>query len=130
MDAEELKGRTQKLALEVIRLVQSLPSQNSTRIVGWQLIRCGTSVGSNYRAACRAKSRADFIAKLKIVEEECDETIYWLELLRAMRISNEDSIETLIGEAGQILRIIVASIKTARLHSQPQNRQSSTVNRQ
>ena len=122
MDAEELKGRTQKLALEVIRLVQNLPSQNSTRIVSWQLIRCGTSVGSNYRSACRAKSRADFIAKLKIVEEECDETIYWLELLRAMQISNEDSIETLIGEASQILRIIVASIRTARLHPQGQNR--------
>jgi len=72
------------------------------------------SVGANYRAACRARSPADFVAKLKIVEEECDESIYWMELLLAMQIVNDAAIDSLNKEAGQILRIVVASIKTAR----------------
>jgi four helix bundle protein len=114
MDAEELKKRTQLFALQIIRLVQNLPNQNATNIVGRQLLSCGTSVGANYRAACRAKSAADFVAKLKIVEEECDESMYWMELLRAMRIGNDAAIAALMEEAGQILSIIVASIRTAR----------------
>lgn len=114
MDAEELKRRTQQFALDIIRIVQGIPNQNSARIVSWQLIRCGTSVGSNYRAACRAKSPADFISKLKIVEEECDESMYWMELLQAMGTDNDASIAGLMNEAGQLLSIIVASIRTAR----------------
>jgi four helix bundle protein len=114
MDADELKKRTQIFALDIIRFVQGLPNRDSVKIIGRQLLRCGTSVGANYRAACRAKSRADFIAKLKIVEEECDETMYWLELLSAMRFGNESAISALFDEAGQILSIIVASIRTAR----------------
>ena len=93
--------------------MQRLPDHGTARIVGPQLIRCGTSVGANFRAACRARSHADFIAKLKIVEEECDESIYWLEILRVL---NTDIllVQPLIEEANQILSIIVASIKTAR----------------
>jgi four helix bundle protein len=94
--------------------VQNLPNQASANIVGRQLLRRGTSVGANYRAACRARSHADFIAKLKIVEEECDESIYWMELLKAMHLGDEITIKTYIGEANQILSIIVASIRTAR----------------
>ena len=96
--------------------MQRLPDHGTARIVGPQLIRCGTSVGANFRAACRARSHADFIAKLKIVEEECDESIYWLEILRVL---NTDIllVQPLIEEANQILSIIVASIKTARQNS-------------
>src|SRR5256885_6023331 len=80
MNAEEFKLRTKALAVRMIKLVDSLPSSRSTNVIANQLMRSGTSVGANYRAACRAKSKADFISKLGNVEEECDETLYWLEL--------------------------------------------------
>jgi four helix bundle protein len=114
MDAEELKERMQSFALDVIRFVQTLPDQSATRMIGNQLLRCGTSVGANYRAACRARSGADFVAKLKIVEEECDEAIYWMDLLKAMQVANDAATAVLSNEAAQLLRIVVASIKTAR----------------
>jgi four helix bundle protein len=76
VDADELKKRTQLFALAIIKFVQTLLGNNSANIIGRQLLSCGTSVGANYRAACRAKSNADFITKLKIVEEECDESSY------------------------------------------------------
>jgi len=114
--AEQLKKRTQAYGLSVVKLVQTLPERGATRIIGQQLLRCGTSAGANFRAACRARSRPDFIAKLKIVEEECDESIYWLETLRETDNSIA-SVQSLIDEAGEILSIIVASIKTARLNS-------------
>jgi four helix bundle protein len=114
MDAEELKKRMRSFAIDIIRLVHTLPNQNATRMIGSQLLRCGTSVGANYRAACRARSAADFVAKLKIVEEECDEAIYWMELLHAMKIADDGTIAPLTNEAGQLLRIVVASIKTSR----------------
>jgi four helix bundle protein len=113
MGAEELKKRTQAFGLSIIRLIQALPHQESTQIMEKQLIRCGTSVGANFRAACRARSGPDFIAKLKIVEEECDESICWLEMLRDTN-AIMNSVPPLIDEASQILSIIVASIKTAR----------------
>jgi four helix bundle protein len=118
VDAEELKKRTQIFAIKVIRLVRSLSCQGHSGIIGRQLLRCGTSIGANYRAACRAKSRADFISKLKTVEEECDESIYWMELLVASYIGNSHEIEMLMREAAQILSIIVSSIQTARAHIQ------------
>jgi four helix bundle protein len=113
MGAEDLKKRTQAFGISIIRLIQALPHRGSTRILGQQLIRCGTSVGANFRAACRARSGPDFIAKLKIVEEECDESIYWLEMFRDTNATMH-SVPPLIAEANQILSIIVASIKTAR----------------
>lgn len=97
-------------------MVQILPERGWVGIIGQQLLRWGTSVGANYRAACRARSRLDFIAKLKIFEEECDESIYWLEMLRDTQIA-APSVQPLIEEASQILSIIVASIKTARINS-------------
>jgi len=79
--ADELKQRTKQFGLRVLKVVQSLDNDRVTNVLGKQLLRCGTSVGANYRAACRARSAAEFRAKLGIVEEECDEAIYWLELL-------------------------------------------------
>jgi four helix bundle protein len=81
MNADEFKKRTRAFALRVVRLTEVLPKTGTADVIGKQLLRCGTSVGANYRAACRAKSQADFIAKMGIVEEEADETIYWMELL-------------------------------------------------
>jgi four helix bundle protein len=114
VDAEELKKRTQLFAIAVIRFVQTLPSSDSANIIGRQLLKCGASVGANYRAACRAKSNADSIAKLKIVEEECDESIFWIELLLNLPFGGFSDLESSKKEADEILRIIVASIRTAR----------------
>jgi four helix bundle protein len=107
--------------------VKSLPAYGSVNVITQQLLRCGTSVGANYRAACRAKSRADFISKLKIVEEECDESIYWMELLVPAGIGNLAQVTALVTEAQQLLSIIVASIRTARagMQSSFANRRSS-----
>ncbi len=117
MGADELKRRTKALGISVIKLVQAFPNNGPARVIGGQLLRAGTSVGSNFRAACRAPSHADFIAKLKIVEEECDETIYWFEMLDSLKLKNGPPTRALIDEANQILSIIVASIKTARGNS-------------
>jgi four helix bundle protein len=81
MNPDEFKKRSKAFALRIIRLVEAPPKLPITRAIGGQLLRCGTSVGANYRASCRARSRADFVSKMGIVEEECDESIYWMELL-------------------------------------------------
>ncbi|HQK77316.1 MAG TPA: four helix bundle protein [Candidatus Hydrogenedentes bacterium] len=114
---DDLKKRTRAFALRVIRLCESLPSGRTADVIGKQLLRCGTSVGANYCAACRARSTADFIAKLGIVEEECDECIYWMELLVDSSIMERRLLEPLMKEADEILSIIIASILTARKHS-------------
>jgi four helix bundle protein len=80
---ENLEERTKQFALQIIKFVERLPKTNTTRVIGGQLLKSGTSVGANYRASCRARSTADFIAKMGIVEEEADECLYWLELLVA-----------------------------------------------
>ena len=114
MNAELMKKRTQDFALRIIKLVESLPQTQTAAVVGKQLLRCGTSVGANYRAACRAKSRADFIAKLGIVEEETDEVIYWIEILINAELIKQSRVESLIDEARQILAIVISSINTTR----------------
>jgi four helix bundle protein len=114
MDREEFKRRTKQLALRVIRLVQSLPQDPVAQKIGGQLVRAGTSVGANYRAACRARSTADMIAKLKIVEEEADETLYWLELLVESGLVAEAKLAALMKETDEILAMTVASIITLR----------------
>jgi four helix bundle protein len=111
---DELKHRTRTFALEVIKLTRSLPSDFLAAHIARQLLKSGTSVGANYRSACRAKSEADFIAKMGIVEEEADETGFWLELLVDSNIVQPRSVAALTSEAEQIVRIAVASIKTAR----------------
>jgi len=109
----DMKKRTKRFALDIIRLVAELPKTTEGRIVGGQLIRCATSVGANYRAACRGKSKADFISKLGIVEEEADESCYWLELIIEGKILPEEQVASLLEEANEITAIIVASRKTA-----------------
>jgi four helix bundle protein len=96
-------------------LAKSLPSTPTAKVIGPEILRSGTSVGANYRAACRAKSRPDFIFKLGIVEEEADESIYWMELLVDAEMVRRDKIENLLKEADEILAIVVASIETAKL---------------
>jgi four helix bundle protein len=115
-DVPDLKRRTKAFSLRVIRLVTSLPQGLVPYTIGKQLLRSGTSVGANYRAACRARSSAEFCAKLGIVEEEADETIYWMELLTESGIVREELLRELRVEANEILSIVVASIKTARKH--------------
>ncbi len=114
MSVELLKERTQNLALRIIKLVESLPNTQTAHIVGKQLLRCGTSVGANYRAACRGRSKADFISKLGIVEEEADEAIYWIEILIKSDLVKQSKVENLLDETRQILAIVISSINTAR----------------
>lgn len=114
MNQQELRCRTKTFALRVIRLTQSLPKDRTADVIGRQLLRCGTSVGANYRAACRAKSQADFIAKMTIVEEEADECLYWIELLVESGLVCEELVSDLMREADELVSITVASIKTAR----------------
>jgi len=114
MNADEFKNRTKAFAIRVIRQVEALPKNQTAKVIGNQLLRCGTSVGANYRAACRAKSPADFVAKMGIVEEECDESIYWMELIVEAGLMDEKRLIDLKNEANEILSMVVASIKTAR----------------
>jgi four helix bundle protein len=108
----QIKIRTKQIGLEVIKLVDELPRKMSAWMISKQIVRCSTSVGSNYRAACRAKSDADFLNKLRIVEEESDETSYWLEILEEASLVETLRIETLKREVNEITAIIVASQKT------------------
>ena len=114
MNQNDLKQRTKRFALGIIQLVEAVPKSRSPDVLGRQLLRSGPSVGANYRAACRARSAADFISKMGIVEEEADESIYWLELLQECKLADFDKIKTLTNEASELLAITVASIRTAR----------------
>jgi len=114
MDSQILKDRTQQFALDIIVLVDSLPKRRVADVIGNQLVRSETSVGANYRAACRAKSPADFISKMGTVEEEADESIYWMELLVKSKLVSRDRVAWLVNEANQLVAIVVASINTAR----------------
>ncbi len=109
-----MKQRTKQFALRVIRLVESLPRGRTAEVIGRQLLRAGTSVGANYRAACRAKSTADFISKMGTVEEEADESLYWMELLIEAEIVKPEKLEYLMKEADELVAITVSSINTAK----------------
>jgi four helix bundle protein len=112
--SQELKQRTKKFALRCVDLALALPESDLGRTVRRQLLRCGTGVGTGYRAAARAKSPADFIAKMGTVEEETDETMLWMEIIIEKSLVKKDRVEPLYNEADEILSIVVASIKTAR----------------
>jgi len=114
MDEETFKSRTKKLAVAIIKEVNTLPRSVVADVIGKQLVRSGTSIGANYRAACRAKSTADMINKMKIVEEESDETEYWLELLVEAGIISQSQIADIYKETDEILAMTVSSIKTLR----------------
>jgi four helix bundle protein len=114
VNEQEFKNRTKQLAIRTIRVVEALPSTKTADVVGRQLLRSGTSVGANYRDACRAKSPADMISKLAIVEEEADESIYWLELLVEAKIISIRRLGPLVAEFNEVLAMVVASQRTLR----------------
>jgi len=114
MTSDELKHRTKTFAVEIVKFARKLPNDVASHHTAGQLVRSGTAVGSNYRASCRAKSRADFVSKMTNVEEEADETLFWLEVLVETDTVARKAVATLMDEAEQLLRIVVASIKTAR----------------
>ena len=113
MSREELNRRTKKFALDMVQLVEELPRGRTTDVIGNQLLRSATSVGANYRAACRAKSAAHFVSKLGD-EEETDECLYWMELIRDGNKVSPESVAALIKEANEILSIVIAAIRTTR----------------
>ena len=112
--AAELKNRTKQFAIRIVRLFRSLPKTEEARIIGKQMLRSGTSVAANYRAVCRARSKAEFIAKIGIVVEEADETVLWLELLVDTDIVPENRMASLLSESNELLAIFAASQHTAR----------------
>ncbi|MGI8469546.1 MAG: four helix bundle protein [Pyrinomonadaceae bacterium] len=114
MDENEFKNRTKNISLRIIRLIETLPNKTSANVIGKQLLRSATSVGANYRAACRAKSSADLINKLSIVEEESDESLYWLEILEESGLVSTTKLVELKKDMNEIVSMIVASIKTLR----------------
>jgi four helix bundle protein len=113
MDENELKQRTKQFSLRILKLVAALPKTVEGRAVGSQLVRSGTSVGANYRAACRGRSKPEFIAKLGTVEEEADESAFWMELIVESGLLEKRRVEPLLQEANELVAIIVASRKSA-----------------
>jgi four helix bundle protein len=111
---DEMKQRTKRFALRVIKMVDALPRRRSADVLGKQVLRSGTSVGANYRAACRARSNDEFRAKLGIVEEEADESLFWMELLVESGLVKQSRLQALMTECDEILSIVVSAIKTSR----------------
>jgi four helix bundle protein len=122
MTKEELKIRTKQFALNIIKLVECLPNTETGHKIGNQIIRSGTSVAANYRAACRARSNADFISKIAILEEECDETQFWLELIIEANLVRNENLRIMLKEAHELTAIFTASGRTAK-----QNNPKSTI---
>lgn len=114
LEPRDLKQRTQQFALRVIRMVRALPKAQDAKVLGNQVLRSATSVGANYRSAQRGKSKADFIAKLAIAEEEADETCYWLELIMSAELIPKSKLEPLLAEAKELTAILTAAGKTAK----------------
>ena len=110
----DFRERTFQFGIRCVRLVESLPKSMAAQTIGRQLLRAGTSVGANYRAAMRGRSRADFISRMGIVEEECDEALYWIDVLVELGLTSTKRVEQLRAEANEIIAITVSSIKTAR----------------
>jgi four helix bundle protein len=113
---DALQKKSRNLSHEVVLFVNKMPENRAYRIIGDQLFRSGTSAGANYRAVCRARSRADFISKLGIVLEEADETKYWIELLVETGLASKEQTETMYKEADEIVAMCVASMKTAKFN--------------
>jgi four helix bundle protein len=111
---EELRDRTKKFAVRIVKMYRSLPHTADSQVVGKQLLRCGTSVAANYRAACRGRSRAEWIAKIGLVVEEADETVFWLEMLTDCDIVTAERCTDILKEARELSAIFTASRHTAR----------------
>src|SRR5229473_890888 len=109
MNANDLKTRTKHFALRILKLVAALPNNVAGRAIGGQLVRAGTSVGANYRAACRGRSKAEFVAKLGIVEEEADESAYWMEMIIEGELLKQKQVEPLLKEANELAKIMAKS---------------------
>jgi len=122
MTRDEMKNRTKTYANRVVKLCSALPENWIAGTLGKQLLRSGISVGANYRAICRAKSNPDFINKLRIVEEECDESLFWMELLVDNNLVRTGRLDQLMKEANELLAIVVSSAKTARVSNERVNR--------
>ena len=122
---KELQQRTRAFAMRVLRVFRSLPDSREGRILGQQLLRAATSVAANYRAACRAQSRRDFLSKLGVVEEEADESLFWLEFIVEAGLIPESKLTELVSEASQLTAIFVASRQTAKTN----NRKLEIANR-
>ena len=120
MTRDEFRTRTFRFGVRCIRLAESLPKSLAAQIAAKQLIRCATSVGANYRAAIRGRSRGDFVSRMGIVEEECDEALYWIEVILELALVPAARTSELQREANEILAIAVSSIKTARKNSKSQ----------
>jgi four helix bundle protein len=114
MNEQEFKARTKGIALRMIKMTETLPNRRAVDVLVRQLLRSATSVGANYRAACRSRSTADMISQLSIAEEEADESIYWIELLTDAGFVAQKKVAPLTSEIEEILRMLVASIKTLR----------------
>jgi four helix bundle protein len=117
MASDQFKRRTFEFGIRCVRLVEALPKTMTAQTIGKQLLRAGTSVGANYRAAVRGRSRADFVSKMGIVEEECDESLHWIDVLVELGLVSQKRVEELRREADEIIAIAVSSIKTARRNS-------------
>ena len=117
MNKEELKARTKQFAVRVMNLVDALPKSTKGRAIGNQLIRCGTAVGANYRASCRSRSRVEFVARVGIVEEEADESAFWMELIIDGQVLPEAKVRSLLGEANELVAIMSASRISASRNS-------------
>ena len=115
--SEELRDRTKSFAIRIVRLFRALPKSVEAQVMGKQLLRCGTSVAANYRAVCRARSKAEFVARIGIVAEEADESVLWLELLEETQTLSSKQLEGISKEAKELAAIFSASHKTARNNS-------------
>jgi four helix bundle protein len=114
MNQEQMRNRTKEFAKQIIILCRKLPENREGRLIGDQIFRSGTSVGSNYRAVCRARSKADFIAKIGLVLEETDETLYWLELIDETKIMKNGALKEIKKEANELVAIFVSTVNKAR----------------
>lgn len=120
MSDGDLRERSKQFALRVMRLVDALPNSTKGRAIGQQIFRSATSVAANYRAACRGRSKAEFLAKLGICLEEADETLFWLELISDGEVLRTELVQPLLNEANQLTAILVASINTTKRRQQAQ----------
>jgi four helix bundle protein len=117
MGSDEFRKRTFEFGIRCVRLVETLPKTMTAQTIGKQLLRAGTSVGANYRAAIRGRSRGDFLSRMGIVEEECDESLHWIDVLVELGFVSQKRVQELRKEANEIIAIAVSSIKTARRNS-------------
>ncbi len=114
MNSEELADRTQQFAIDVIKTTNNLPYSLASQVILKQLIRSATSIGANYREACMSRSRTEFLSKLGVCKQEANETVYWLELMDKLNLTNEDELQRLLDESKELLSIFIASTKTMK----------------